>query len=283
MQCIPGAGLAGAPCPRHLLHTGRHIVGLQMKRTIMSRLEGKIAVITGGSSGIGLATAQRFVAEGAHVFITGRRQAELDKAVALIGRNVTAVQGDVSDLGDLDRLYATVAAAKGRIDILVANSGVVEHRQIGEVSEEHFDRTFGINARGVLFTVQKALPLMRDGGSIILVGSIAAVKGMPAHGTYSATKAAVRSFARTWTMELKDRGIRVNTLSPGPIDTPIIDSQVENSEAAAKLRSDFAAVIPLGRMGRPEELANAALFLASDESSFVAGIDLSVDGGMAQV
>jgi NAD(P)-dependent dehydrogenase (short-subunit alcohol dehydrogenase family) len=266
-----------------LLHTGRHIVGLQMKRTNMSRLEGKVAVITGGSSGIGLATAQRFVAEGAHVVITGRRQAELDKAVALIGRNVTAVQGDVADLGDLDRLYATVVETKGRIDVLVANSGVVELRRIGEVSEEHFDRTFGINARGLLFTVQKALPLMRDGGSIILVGSIAAVKGMPAYGTYSATKAAVRSFARTWTIELKDRGIRVNTLSPGPIDTPIIDSQVENSEAAAKLRSDFAAIIPLGRMGRPEELANAAVFLASDESSFVAGIDLSVDGGMAQV
>jgi NAD(P)-dependent dehydrogenase (short-subunit alcohol dehydrogenase family) len=249
----------------------------------MSRLQGKVAVITGGSSGIGLATAQRFVEEGAYVFITGRRQSELDQAVKLIGRNVTGVQGDVSDLDDLDRLYATVGAAKGKIDILFANSGIVEHQKIGEISEAHFDKTFGINARGLLFTVQKALPLIRDGGSIILTGSIAGYKAMSAHSTYSATKAAVRSFARTWTVELKDRGIRVNTLSPGPVDTPIMDKQVATKEAADKLRANFAAIIPLGRMGRSEEIASAALFLASDESSFVAGIDLSVDGGMAQI
>lgn len=249
----------------------------------MSRLQGKVAVITGGNSGIGLATAKRFVEEGAYVFITGRRQAELDKAVKEIGRNVTAVQGDVLNLDDLDRLYAKVKETKGAIDVLVANSGFIELQTIDEISSEHFDKTFGINAKGLLFTVQKALPLMRRGGSIILTASIASVKGMPSYTAYSASKAAVRSFARTWTLELKDRGIRVNTLSPGPVDTPIIDSQFQTKEEADKLRGAFSQIIPLGRMGRPEELAAAALFLASDDSSFVAGIDLPVDGGMAQV
>ncbi|MFC3944266.1 3-oxoacyl-ACP reductase [Pseudomonas gingeri NCPPB 3146 = LMG 5327] len=249
----------------------------------MSRLQGKIAVITGGSSGIGLATAQRFVSEGAYVFITGRRQAELDKAVALIGRNVTAVQGDVSNQQDLDRLYAVVQHEKGSIDVLFANSGIVDNKSIDEISAEHYDKTFDINVKGLLFSVQKALPLMRNGGSIILTASIASTKGIPGYSTYSATKAAIRSFSRTWTLELKDRGIRVNTLSPGPVDTPIMDSQATTKEEIDQVKASFAQAVPLGRLGRPDEIASAALFLASDESSFVAGIDLCVDGGMAQV
>lgn len=249
----------------------------------MSKLKDRVAVITGGNSGIGLATARLFVEEGAYAYITGRRQGELDKAVESIGHNITAVLGDVLNHDDLDRLYAQVAAEKGKIDILVANSGFVEHQKLGEITADHFDKTFGINARGLLFTVQKALPLFRDGGSIILIGSIAAFMGFPAHSTYSATKAAVRSFARTWTAELKDRGIRVNTLSPGPIDTPIIDSQAFTKEGADKIRASFVSAIPLGRMGKAEEIASAALFLASDESRFVAGADLIVDGGMGAV
>jgi len=249
----------------------------------MSKLQGKIAVVTGGNSGIGLATAKRFVEEGAYVFITGRRQAELDKAVKEIGRNVTAVQGDVTNLDDLDRLYATVKETKGVIDVLVANAGFVELKTIDQISPAHFDKTFDINTKGLLFTVQKALPLMRQGGSIILVSSIANSKAMPSYTAYSASKAAIRSFARTWTLELKDRGIRVNTLSPGPVDTPIIDLQFPTKAETDKLRETFAQAIPLGRLGRPEELASAALFLASDDSSFVAGIDLPVDGGMAQI
>jgi NAD(P)-dependent dehydrogenase (short-subunit alcohol dehydrogenase family) len=249
----------------------------------MGRMEGKVAVITGGNSGIGFATAKRYVEEGAYVFIFGRRRDELDKAVKEIGRNATAVQGDVTNLADLDRLYAQVAAQKGRIDVLMAGAGFVEHQRLGEITEAHYDKTFDLNARGLLFTVQKALPLVRDGGSIILIGSIAGFMGFPAHTTYSGTKAAVRSFARTWTIELKDRGIRVNTISPGPIDTPIIDSQAPTKEGADRIRESFVNVIPLGRMGRAEEVANAALFLGSDESSFVAGIDLVVDGGMGAV
>jgi NAD(P)-dependent dehydrogenase (short-subunit alcohol dehydrogenase family) len=249
----------------------------------MSQLKGKVAVITGGNSGIGLATAERFIKEGAHVFITGRRQAELDKAVALLGSNVTAVQGDVSKLADLDRLFSTVLAEKGHLDVLVANSGIVDPTSIDDVTEEHYDKTFDINAKGLFFTVQKALPLMGKGGSVVLIGSIASIKGIPGYGTYSATKAAIRSFSRTWTMELKDRGIRVNTLSPGPIDTPIMDIQATSKEARDELRAMFATLIPLGRLGRAEEIAAAALFLASDQSSFIAGVDLSVDGGMAQV
>jgi NAD(P)-dependent dehydrogenase (short-subunit alcohol dehydrogenase family) len=249
----------------------------------MNRLQGKIAVITGGSSGIGLATAQRFVSEGAYVFITGRRQTELDKAVTLIGHNVTAVQGDVSSQADLDRLYAVVQREKGSIDVLFANSGIVDSVAIDEISAEHYDKTFDVNVKGLLFTVQKALPLMRDGGSIILTASIASTKGIPGYSTYSATKAAVRSFARTWTLELQGRGIRVNTLSPGPVDTPIMDSQASTQTEVDQLKASFAQAVPLGRLGRPDEVACAALFLASDESSFVAGIDLCVDGGMAQV
>jgi NAD(P)-dependent dehydrogenase (short-subunit alcohol dehydrogenase family) len=253
------------------------------KELDMGRIDGKVAVITGGSSGIGLAIAQRFANEGAYVFITGRRQAELDKAVALIGKNVTAVQGDVTIAADLDRLYDTVRREKDRLDIVVANSGLVDPTPFESITEEHFDRTFDLNARAALFTAQKAMPLLRDGASIIFVGSTAAYMGFPGYTTYSATKAAMRSFARTLTAEFKDRGIRVNNLSPGPIDTPIIDSQADTKEGADAIRKSFAANIPLARLGRAEEVASAALFLASDDSSFVAGIDLSVDGGMGQV
>ena len=249
----------------------------------MARLAGKVAVITGGSSGIGLATAQRFVDEGAHVFITGRRQSELDKAKALIGHGVSTVAGDVTVSADLDRLFATVLEQKGALDILVASSGRVGPEELGKVTEENFDATFNLNARATLFTVQKALPLMRTGGSVILVGSVAGYVGVPGFSAYSATKAALRSYVRTWTREFTDRGIRFNTLSPGPIDTPIMDAQADSPEQADAIRAQFAAAIPLNRMGRPDEIAAAALFLASDESSFVAGAELSVDGGMAQV
>ncbi|MFB7441351.1 MULTISPECIES: SDR family NAD(P)-dependent oxidoreductase [Streptomyces] len=249
----------------------------------MNRLDGKVAVVTGGSSGIGFATAQQFVEEGAFVFITGRRRPELDKAKDEIGRNVTTVQGDVSVSADLDRLFGTVAEEKGKVDIVVANSGLVDPQVFGQITEASFDRIFNVNARGTLFTAQKALPLMNDGGSIILVGSIAGHVGVEGYTTYSATKAALRSYARTWTKELKGRGIRVNVLSPGPIDTPIMDSQADSKEGADAIRAAFASVVPLGRMGRPEEVAAAAVFLASDESSFCAGMELSVDGGMAQV
>jgi NAD(P)-dependent dehydrogenase (short-subunit alcohol dehydrogenase family) len=271
------------PTTRQASHTTPALVHILPRAMSMSRLHGKIAVITGGSSGIGLATAQRFVDEGAYVFITGRRQAELDKAVALIGRNVTAVQGDVSNQDDLDRLYAVVQREKGGIDVLFANSGIVDNIPLDAISTELYDKTFDINVKGLLFTVQKALPLIRNGGSIILTASIASTKGISGYSTYSATKAAVRSFARTWTIELQGRGIRVNTLSPGPVDTPIMDGQAATQEQVDQLKAAFAQAIPLGRLGRPDELASAALFLASDESSFVAGIDLCVDGGMAQV
>jgi NAD(P)-dependent dehydrogenase (short-subunit alcohol dehydrogenase family) len=249
----------------------------------MAKLDGKVAVITGGSSGIGLATAKKFVEEGAHVFITGRRQSELDKAKALIGTNVTTLRGDAGSLEDLDALYRVVKDTKGRVDVLFANAGFVELQTIDVVTPEHFDKTFNINVRGVLFSVQKALPLMSKGGSIILNASVVAVKGLQAHGVYGATKAAVRSFARTWTTELKGRGIRVNTLSPGATDTPIIDGQFTSKEQADTARAAFAAATPMGRIGRPEELAAAALFLASDDSSFITGIDLQVDGGLVQV
>ncbi len=243
----------------------------------MSSLSGKIAVVTGGSSGIGLATARRFVAEGAYVFITGRRQAELDEAAALIGKHVEAVQGDATHAADLDRLYRTVMASKGKLDILVANSGFSEAATLDDITEEHFDKTFGINARATLFTVQKAVPLMTAGGTIVLIGSIAGSIGTPGYSAYGATKAATRSYARTWTNELAGRGIRVNTLSPGPIDTPMMAGATE------AVRKTLGGLIPLGRMGRPEEVAAAALFLASDESSFIAGAELCVDGGMSQV
>jgi NAD(P)-dependent dehydrogenase (short-subunit alcohol dehydrogenase family) len=247
------------------------------------KLEGKVAVITGGNSGMGLATAKLFVREGAYVYITGRRQAELDAAVKEIGSNVTAVRGDVSDLADLDRLYATVREKHGRVDVVFANAGAGELVPITDVTEAHFDKLFDINVKGLLFTVQKALPLMPDGGSVILNGSIAGYTGSEAFSVYSATKAAVRSFARGWTNDLKGRKIRVNTLSPGPIDTPILDGLGRNQAEVEQVKAGLASKVPLGRLGNPEEIAKVALFLASDDSSFVTGIDLTVDGGMAQV
>ncbi len=243
----------------------------------MGKLQGKVAVITGGGTGMGLATAMRFVAEGAYVFIFGRRQAELDAAVKSVGSNIVGVQGDIANLADLDRLYATVKAAKGRLDIVFANAGISEFVPFGSVKEDHFDRTFNVNVRGTLFTVQKALPLLNDGGSIILTGSIAGNKGMPSFGVYAASKAAVRSFARSWTTDLKDRHIRVNVISPGPTDTAILAPFPK--EAIAQVVSG----IPMGRMATPDEIAKAALFLASDDSSFITGIELTVDGGTAQV
>jgi len=243
----------------------------------MGALDGKVAVITGGNSGIGLATAKRFVKEGAYVFITGRRQAELDEAVALIGKNVTAVQGDASKLDDLDRLYEVVRKAKGRVDIVFANAGVVDPAPLAESTPEQFDRDFNLNARGAYFTVQKALPLLADKASIILSGSAAWQMGVPGFGTYSATKAALVSFVRTWTAELASGGIRVNVISPGPTETPMVHAGAKGSEEGT---SDyFRKMIPMGRLGRPDEIASAALFLASDESSFITGVDLPVDGG----
>ena len=248
------------------------------------KLEGKIAVITGGSSGIGLSTAQLFIKEGAYVFITGRRQNELDEAVRQIGKDVTAVQGDVSNLADLDRLYATVKEQKGQIDVLFANAGIGESCRLEKISEAHFDKTFSINVKGVLFTVQKALPLFKDGGSIILNGSIASSKAIEGNTVYSATKAAVRSFARTWTLELRNRKIRVNALSPGPIDTVGLNNFISGMGMnEAHIKNTIVSGVPMGRMGAPNEVANVVLFLASDDSSFVTGIELFVDGGMAQI
>jgi len=243
----------------------------------MGKLEGKVAVITGGSSGLALESARRFVEEGAYVFITGRRQEALDEAVKLIGRNVTGVRGDASNLDDLDRLFDTVKREKGRIDILFASAGKGEAAKLGEITEQHFDATFGLIARGTLFTVQKALPLFHDGGSIIMTGSVASVKGFPGFGLYAASKAALRSFARTWVNELKVRNIRVNVLSPGQVDTP--DSQRLDEQT----RRMFESLIPRGKMGRPEEIAAAALFLASDEASYVNGVELAVDGGFSAI
>jgi NAD(P)-dependent dehydrogenase (short-subunit alcohol dehydrogenase family) len=243
----------------------------------MGKLEGKVAVITGGSSGLALASARRFVDEGAYVFITGRRQKALDEAVKLIGRNVTGVRGDAANLDDLDRLFETVKREKGKIDILYASAGRGEAAKLGEITEQHFDAAFGLNVRGTLFTVQKALPLFNDGGSIFMTGSVASVKGIPGFSVYAASKAALRSFARTWLNELKGRNIRVNVLSPGQIDTP--DSQRIDKET----REMFESMIPRGKMGRPEEIATVALFLASDDSSFVNGVELSVDGGTSAI
>lgn len=249
----------------------------------MGKLEGRVAVVTGGSSGIGLATAKRLVDEGAFVFITGRRLAQLEEAKASIGRNVAIVQGDVSKLEDIERLWATVENDKGGVDVIIASAGVVETVTLKDATPEHFDRTFGVNARGTFFTIQRALPLLRDGASIVLVASCVANMGIPVYTTYAATKAAVRSFARTWASELKDRGIRVNALSPGATDTPIIDGQFASSKEAEEAKKSFAARTPLGRIGRPDDLAAAALFLATSDSAYVTGIDLVVDGGMTQV
>ena len=247
------------------------------------KLEGKVAVITGGNSGIGLATARRFVAEGAHVFITGRRQAELDEAVRQIGRNVTGVQGDVSNLADLDRLFGTVKQQQGRLDVLFANAGVLAVAPLGLITEEDFAKVFNINVKGLLFTVQIALPLFTDGGSIILNASIVASKALEARSVYSASKAAVRSFARGWTTELTHRKIRVNVISPGPIETPIRDKVGGTREQIEQFKAKVLAATPMDRMGTPDEVANAVVFLASDDSSYVTGIELFVDGGMAQV
>jgi NAD(P)-dependent dehydrogenase (short-subunit alcohol dehydrogenase family) len=245
------------------------------------KLSAKIAVITGGSSGIGLATAKRFVEEGAYVFITGRRQAELDKAVAEIGSNVTGVQGDVSNLDDLDRLYKEVETKKGKLDVLFANAGIAEPVPTPDVTPEHYDRTFDINTRGVFFAVHKALPLMKDGGSIIVNGSGAWQKGIPMYAAYAATKAALRSFVRTWTAEFAGKGIRANVISPGPVETTILEGQFGENTDAVKER--FKAMVPMGRIGKPEEIASAAVFLASEESSYITGIDLPVDGGLVAV
>ncbi len=242
-----------------------------------NKLKDKIALITGGTEGIGLATAKLFAQEGAYVFITGRRQKELDEAVKAIGSSVSGVQGDVAKLADLDRLYETVAEVKGRIDIVFANAGVGEFVPLGGITEEHFDKLFNVNVRGTLFTVQKALPLMNDGGTIILNGSVASVKGTPAFGVYAASKAAIRSFVRTWTSDLKERHIRSNVVSPGPIRTPLTIRQ------SADVIARIVSTVPMGRMGEPDEVAKAALYLASDDSSFVTGIELFVDGGRAQI
>jgi NAD(P)-dependent dehydrogenase (short-subunit alcohol dehydrogenase family) len=249
----------------------------------MGQLDGKTAIVTGGTSGIGLATAERFAAEGAHVYVTGRRQDALDAAVAKIGPNATGVRGDVADLADLDRLYETVANQNRRIDVLYANAGGGEFSTLEQVTEKHFDETFGGNTKGMLFTVQKALPLLNDGASVILQSSNAATLGNEAFGVYAASKAAVRSFARTWAAELKGRSIRVNAISPGTIDTPGIDGLVPDQEQADQLKSYMASTIPMGRIGRPDEVASAALFLASDQSSFITGIELFVDGGRNQI
>jgi NAD(P)-dependent dehydrogenase (short-subunit alcohol dehydrogenase family) len=247
------------------------------------KLEGKIALVTGGGTGIGLATAQRFAKEGAYVYITGRRQAELDKAVKNIGGSAKAVRADVSNLSDLDKLFTLIKQEKGRLDVVFANAGVVVPGQLGEITEETYDKTFDINVKGVLFTVQKALPLIPDGGSILINASVVSSKGFPALSVYSATKAALRSFARTWTTDLKSRKIRVNVVSPGPIETPGLDGLAKNEEERKAVVTQLTSGVPLGRMGEPDEIAKAAVFLASADSSFVAGVELFVDGGAAAV
>ncbi len=249
----------------------------------MGRLEGKIAVVTGGNSGIGLATAKRFVAEGAHVFITGRRQAELDQAVKVIGGKVTAIQGDIAKPADIDRLFAAVRTQKGRVDILFANAGLGTVAPLGAITEAEFDHTFGVNVKGTLFTVQKALALMTAGGSIILTGSTTGTTGTPGFSVYSASKAAIRNFARSWALDLKGSGIRVNVLSPGPTSTPGLHGIASTPEEDKALVAGLIAQTPLGRLGQPEETAAAALFLASDDSSFMTGSELFVDGGQAQI
>jgi NAD(P)-dependent dehydrogenase (short-subunit alcohol dehydrogenase family) len=249
----------------------------------MNKLDGKIALVTGGTSGIGLATAQRFVAEGAYVFITGRRQSALDEAVQTIGRNVSAVQADASNLDDLDRLYATIEREKGRLDVLFVNAGGGTLAPLGSITEEHFDTIFDTNVKGLLFTVQKALPLLPDGATIVLNASSTSIKGTPAFSVYSATKAAVRSFARGWILDLKGRGIRVNVLSPGVVPTPGYDLLGLTPEQVQGFIAVQADTIPLGRVGTPDEIAKAVVFLASDDSSFVNGVELFVDGGMTQI
>ena len=250
----------------------------------MGKLEGKIALITGGNSGIGLATAKQFVNEGAYVFITGRREPELAAAVQEIGANAIAVQSDISKLADLDRLYGVVKKRKGRIDVLFANAGLGEFAPLGAITEAHFDKTFGINVKGTLFTVQKALPLMPDGAAIVMNASITSIKGTPAFGVYAASKAALRSFARTWAVDLKDRKIRVNVVSPGTVITPGYKNELGMSDQQIEeFKAQVAALTPLGRAGTPDEIAKAVVFLASDDSSYVNGVELFVDGGMGQI
>jgi NAD(P)-dependent dehydrogenase (short-subunit alcohol dehydrogenase family) len=261
----------------------REISSKKWELFMSNKFAGKTAVITGASTGMGLATAKRFVQEGMdHVFITGRRKDALDVAVAEIGRNVTAVQGDVANLKDLDRLYETVQKQNRKIDVIFANAGIAQLARFGTVDEKFFDLHFNANVKGLFFTVQKALPLMKDGGAVVLNGSIATIKGFPDISVYSATKAAVRSFARTWTNELRERRIRVNTISPGHIETPIFDTW-QQGEALTKMKEELARNVPLGRMGDADEIAKAVSFLASDEASYVSGIELFVDGGVAQI
>lgn len=249
----------------------------------MGKLDGKISLVTGGTSGIGLATTKRFVNEGAHVFITGRREPELADAVNQIGHDVTGIQGDVSKMADLDRLFGQIKQEAGRLDIVFANAGVAKYASLGTITEELYQSTFDINVKGVLFTVQKALPLLSDGASIILNSSIVGSKGLSMNSVYSATKAAVRSFARTWTTDLRGRHIRVNAISPGSIDTPGLDNLLASAKAGDERRKMISTVTPLGRLGTPDEIAKAAVFLASEDSSYITGIELFVDGGFAQV
>jgi NAD(P)-dependent dehydrogenase (short-subunit alcohol dehydrogenase family) len=249
----------------------------------VGKLEGKISLITGANSGIGLATAKRFVSEGAYVFITGRRDAELAAAVTEIGKNVAGVKGDVSNLDDLDRLFAEIKRQKGKLDIVFANAGMAKYAPFGEITGDLYEQTFGINVKGVLFTVQKALPLMPDGAAIILNASIVGSKGLPANSVYSATKAAVRSFARTWTTDLKHRRIRVNAVSPGTIETPGLNDLLASSPVGEQRRKIISNAIPLGRFGTPDEIAKAVVFLASDDASYITGTELFVDGGFAQI
>jgi NAD(P)-dependent dehydrogenase (short-subunit alcohol dehydrogenase family) len=242
------------------------------------KLSGKVALVTGGSAGIGLGIAKCFAAEGARVFITGRRESELDKAVTAIGGGAATVQGDISKLDDLDRIYATIKDKAGRIDVLAVNAGHYEFARLGEITEEHFDKILNTNVRGLLFTVQKALPLLSDGASVILTGSIATIKGFPSLSVYSASKAAVRSFARSWIVDLRGRGIRINVMSPGTVETPGLANLM-----TAEQKAEAAALVPLGRIGTPDDLGKAAVFLASDDSAYITGIELFVDGGAAQI
>ncbi len=249
----------------------------------MGKLDGRVALVTGGNSGIGLATAQEFAAEGAYVFITGRREAELAAAVKEIGRNVTGIRADVSNCGDLDQLFSRIKNEKGKLDIVFANAGVAKYAALGHITEELYDSIFDVNVKGVLFTVQKALPLIPEGGSIILNASIVGSKGLPANSVYSATKAAVRSFARTWTTDLRDRHIRVNVVSPGSTDTPGLSELFGSSEVGQQRLKMISSLVPLGRLAKPKEIARAVVFLASDDSSYITGTELFVDGGFAQV
>jgi len=249
----------------------------------MGKLDGKSALITGGNSGIGLATAKQFVNEGAYTFITGRRDSELAAAVKEIGSNVTGIQGDVSNLGDLDRLFAQIKRERGKLDIVFANAGVARYASFGKITEEFYDSIFDVNVKGLLFTVQKALPLLPDGASIILNASIVGSKGLSSNSVYSATKAAVRSFARTWTTDLKDRRIRVNAVSPGSIETPGLNNLLASGETGKERLKMLFSSVPLGRLGTPNEVAKAVVFLASDDSSYITGAELFVDGGFAQV